>query len=353
MSERRQDVLVGLFVLIGLSALAGLIIWFGEAPEWLGGKTYDVKILFRGALSEVQEGTPLVLRGIPIGRVATLQFIDPARPEDGTHVIAAIDQKYVIPRASTARVRPAAIGFGRTDIVIELPEVPTGGNEPTDGSAEIAGKMGSPLDAFFDERVIMTLETTSKRIGDLAEQLKPVAQDLHEILKLRPVSEVEAAAGTENPIPPNLYSAVDRLYRVLTHFDQVLGDPATQSNVKVAIENLRLASEEARAAVQDVRDFTARGREFGDRISETLDTAQAQLQTVGEKLARNSDQLASVLDNVDKATRDMAEGEGTLGLILRDPKLYDEMVLTVRQLQEAIKDLQALLKKYEEKGLLG
>lgn len=350
MDERRQDVMVGLFVLFGLVALGAMILAFGEAPQWISRRGYEIRFTF-GKLSDVQEGTAVTMGGIPIGRVSRLEFTNPERPEDGTWAVAVIEPQYRIPRVAVARVRPAAIGFGRSDIAIEFRER-LGGFYPTDGKAEIEGEMGSPLDSVFPEKIVATLTLTADRIGVLAKELTPVAKDLHEILQRRPVDEVGTVVDGR-ALSANLYSAVDRLYRVLSHFDEVLGDPKVKSNVVAAIDNFKAVSEELKVAAADIRSLSARGGEFADKFSGTLDVAREQLSVVGRGLARNSDQLAEVLDNVGKATRDLAEGDGTMGRFLRDPKLYDEMILTVRQINAAVVELRELIQMLQQKGLLG
>lgn len=350
MNERRQDLMVGLFVVIGMVALGVLVVLFGEAPHWLTGKRYAIRISFT-TLSDVQEGTEVTMNGISVGRVSTIEFKDSKYPEHGTYVYVQVDPQYQIPLASTARVRPAAIGFGRSDILIEVPAETTG-FVPQDGSAIIAGRMGSPLDAFFPQSVIATFEKTAGQIGDLAEELTPVAADLHEIMQLRTIEAVDRAKAEGGTLPPNLYTSIERLYHVLTHVDQVLGDPEVQSNLRVTIDNLRKATEEAVVAMRDVREFTQRGGAIGDKLEKTLDTAQASIDTVTRKLARNLDQLSDVLEQLDKASRTVAVGDGTIGKILRDPKLYDEMVETVKRLQVAIDDLRGLIQQLREKGIL-
>lgn len=350
MTERRQDMLVGLFVLMGLVALGGMIIVFGEAPEWLGGKRYRLQISFK-ELSDVQQGTVVAMGGIPIGRVESLEFKNRDHPEQGALVVAAIDKKYVIPVGSSARVRPAAIGFGRSDVVIQVPAVATQGLLPTDGTARILGEVGSPLDTLIPKQVISTLEKAAGQIGELAKELTPVATDLHAILQVRPIEEVDAAKTQGKTLTPNLYSSVQRLYLVLTHLDTVIGDPAVQSNVKVALQNFRDVSEEAKIAAKDIRAFAARGEAVGTKLEGTLDTARDRIDELGRKLAHNSDQLSTMLERLGKASDELAQGQGTLGMLLRDPKLYDELVFTVRKLKEAIGDIQALVQKLQEKGL--
>ncbi|MGB9625142.1 MAG: MlaD family protein [Phycisphaerae bacterium] len=350
MTERRQQMLVGLFVLCGLIALGIMTVLFGEAPQWLGGKQYTVMISFN-ELSDVQQGTAVKMRGIQIGRVRSLELKNRQHPEQGTYVLADIDREYVIPVGASARVRPAAIGFGRSDIIIEVPKVASEGFLPTDGKAILPGSMGSPLDSIIPERMVATLETTAGHIGELARELTPVATDLHQILRIRTIEELDEAQAQGRPSMPNLYSAVQRLYLVLTHLDNVIGDPAVRSNVKVAIENFKDVSVEAKAAAKDVRALAARGGGIETKLENTLDTARDRIDELARKLMHNSDQLAVTLEHLSRASADLSEGQGTLGLLLRDPKLYDELVFTVRKLKEAIGEIQALVDKLQQKGL--
>ncbi len=351
MTERRQDLMVGVFMLAGIVALGAMVVAFGEAPEWLlGGRRYEVLISFT-RLSDVQEGTAVRMRGIEVGRVKTMRFKSVGHPEEGTYVVAQIDSQYVIPKGSTARVRPAAIGFGRSDILIEVPTPANQGFLPKDGNAMIPGEVGSPLDSIIPERVVATLETATRQIGELAKELTPVANDLHMILQVRSIRQVETTQPAGRQVLPNLYTAVERLYRVLTHFDTVLGDPAVQSNIKVAVANFKDVSDELKIAARDIRAFASRGEAVGDKLEKTLDVTRDEIRTVGQKLADNSDRLAAVFDNMEKATRDMAEGQGTLGMLLRDPKLYDELLLTTQRLRATIEELNTLVKKLQDKGL--
>jgi hypothetical protein len=351
MTERRQQILVGLFVLCGLVALGIMTIMFGEAPQWLSGARYYRLTISFNELSDVQQGTAVRMRGIMIGRVESLEFKNRDHPEQGTYVIVDIDSQYVIPVGSKAKVRPAAIGFGRSDIVIEVPSVADRGLLPSDGTAMMLGEVGSPLDSIIPERIVSTLETTAARIGDLAKDLTPVAGDLHQILRMRPIEELEQAKVEGKPLTPNLSSAVQRLYLVLTHLDMVIGNPAVRSNLEVAIENFKDVSVDAKAAAKDIRAFAERGGVVEAKMEDTLDTAKDRINDLARKLMHNSDQLAVMLEHLSKASADLSEGQGTLGLLLRDPKLYDELVFTIRKVKEAVGEIQALVDKLQQKGL--
>ena len=52
------------------------------------------------------------------------------------------------------------------------------------------------------------------------------------------------------------------------------------------------------------------------------------------------------------ASRDLAEGDGTMGMLLRDPKFHEALLLTTERLGEAARELQVLVKQWQDKGLL-
>ena len=56
------------------------------------------------------------------------------------------------------------------------------------------------------------------------------------------------------------------------------------------------------------------------------------------------------LDYFASAGRDLAEGQGTLGLMLRDPKFYEELFLTVERLAAAAQDLQVTVRQWRDAG---
>jgi hypothetical protein len=156
----------------------------------------------------------------------------------------------------------------------------------------------------------------------------------------------------------NLYTAVQRLYRVLTHFDTVLGDPQVQSNVKLTVDNFRVASEGVKAAVEDLKIFGEQAKAVAtaargtmDKVDKTVVITQEHIDTLGRQLTADADKLSRMLDYFIKVGQQMAEGDGTAGMLLRDPKLYDELLLTFQRLGAAASDMQTLIREWQAQGI--
>ena len=47
----------------------------------------------------------------------------------------------------------------------------------------------------------------------------------------------------------------------------------------------------------------------------------------------------------------MNSGQGTVGRLMNDPKLYDEMTEAAQRLTITLRDLQALVRRVKEEGL--
>ncbi|MHC4326352.1 MAG: MlaD family protein [Planctomycetota bacterium] len=129
-TQRRHNVVVGLFVILGISALVWLIFKFGDLPGIVTKlDSFEVFVQFPTAPG-VQKDTPVRFCGYQIGRVTTVMA--PEVREDmvsgleyyQTVVILSIDKRYVtIP--SGVEVKMMTRGLGSSYIELkQLPGVP-------------------------------------------------------------------------------------------------------------------------------------------------------------------------------------------------------------------------------------
>jgi len=355
-SERRRNLLVGLFMIIALAGVAVLIVLFGEMPDWLvGARAYHVHVYF-GQLRGLTIGTDVEMGSIRVGRVGDIQRRNVDDPALGVDVTLHIQEQYAVPQDAIARVHEAPLGFGRTVVVLDVRRAAAGQFVPRDGSAVLEGELVSAFDQLIPPDVVMTLQRSARQIGDLAEALTPVADDLHELFVKRSVEQVDT--DQTGQVIPNLYTAVHRLNASLKHFNEVLGDPEVKSNLRVAISNLRTVTEDARVAVRDLQAFASKAevvaddvRDITSTLSSTATRTDQQLDVIGRKIIENADKLSRVLDHLDQAARGVSQGDGTAGRFVNDPRLYESLVLTTQRLNEAIADLQSLVRDWREKGV--
>jgi methyl-accepting chemotaxis protein len=229
---------------------------------------------------------------------------------------------------------------------------------PIDGEAEIRGKLVNPLEQILDPEFMVALEKTTTQIGTLAEALTPAANAVTDLLQKRTIAQVESPDASED-MTANLYTAVERLHNVLMHVETVLGDPENQSNVQLLLENFRVASEDVRKAATGLNEFINEANVAATQASEsmvslnkTMLTSRERIDQIARKLMRNSDELSDILQHINSAARDVAEGKGTIGLLLRESEFHESLLLTVQRLGRAADELLVLIKQWQEKGIL-
>jgi len=363
MNVYRRNVLIGLFVLGGLIATGILIGKVGEASE-IPRRGYVVNATFDKVIG-MREGLDVTLAGVSVGRVKRVDLRNRAVPSEGAIVAMEIRSEFDVPSGSTATVVQPLMGQPTVNIV--TPATPTA-SLPRDGTALLPGEQLNPLSQIIDPKMMSVVEKTTEQVGQLAAALTPAARDLHVLMQKRTTAEVDLAtrAATEPGVPTsqevtaNLYTAVERMHNVLARIEAVVGDPAVQSNFKDALANLRVASEDARQASAGFRTFSQQAQQTAAKadavlvkLDATLDTTQRNIDELGQSLLSNSDKMSKLFDNFILASRSLAEGQGTLGMLLRDPKFYEELLLTVRRLKDAAADLQVLIRTWQKQGLLG
>ena len=356
MEDYRRNLTVGIFMAFGLVSLSVLIIIYGEVPKFFGADTYSVKIRFDTA-SNIDRGVAVLMKGPQIGKVDFVEYVDPAHPELGVYVIADIENQYVIPATATAEI-PIPLAFGRPNIHLKIPPGPAAANNPTDGSAIIQGSVVGPGEGLIPPQLLDNVNKATRQIGDLAERLTPVADDLHEFFQARSPQAVDAPQPGQEPAAPNLSTTVARLDGALKNINDLLGTPETKADLRQIISNFRTISEDGKAAVADIKAFAQDARSVADdakRISRKVETNLDQLTVRIDDLLKavitDAEKLGNVLDDLHQASTDLAEGDGTAGRFLRDPKLYEEITLTAQRLSATIEDLHKLIQKWDQEGV--
>jgi ABC-type transporter Mla subunit MlaD len=368
MEEGRRNLLVGIFVLLGLTALATLVILFGRGPTWLvRGGTYPLHVQF-DEVSSVRAGNLVTVKGITIGRVEDVELVPPeqravqgAGPsaaatrgdvlvarEAGVDVLLAIDTRYLIPKGSTAQTTEPMFGQGRPPIEI-LPGPSDAG--PLPPGASIQGKVYRALDSILPSRMVGMVETTARQIGDAAEALTPVLDEMKEIMQRRSPREVDQFGGPQG----NLSSALARLDASLKHFNDVMGDGQVKSQFRETVANVREMSEKGKKVMSDLetatgeaREVMADARKFVSKADQTLTNLDDRVNELSRSTMEGLDKADQFFDHLNLVGRQISSGEGNLGRFIMDGKLYEAMLITADRLSLAVEEFRALIAEWRE-----
>lgn len=349
MRETRRNLLVGLFVLAGLGALGALVVLFGEDPTAFSGRDRYTLIARFQVATGIRPGTLVTVGGITVARVLNVEFRDRARFDAGINVALVFEAGYQIPEGAIARTTEPGLGMGRPPIVLELP---SDADAPMLASGStIPGELVPAMEALFPSSVRVNFENTAMQIGRAAAALTPVLEDMHVLLQQFDLTLVDQPGGPQG----NLATAMTRLDGALKHFNDVLGDPNVQSQLRGAVADLGATSADARLAAADLRAVAAQSRQVATdaqallvRAEGTLDNLDENVREVAVGSTRALNQASEALTEVTRLGQRVNAGEGTIGKLLTDDRLFESMVLTFRRLAETAEEFRLLIKEWQK-----
>jgi phospholipid/cholesterol/gamma-HCH transport system substrate-binding protein len=327
MDERIMQFRVGAMVVGTLLAAGILLLLMGEFPTFgFGRGTYRLEIQFERAPGVTKE-TPVRKSGILIGRVASVRFAD-----DGSVLVdVAIQGDVKLRKNEICRIKGGLLG----DAVLEFVPGPGKSDEFfADGDRIEQGQVVSdPLEVLADIRgdlssAIQTFNKAGLEIGRLAttinnlveendEQVKRIMVETEQALKSfnRAMANVEKIAGDEE-IQAGLRRALADLPRILDQSQKTFD--SIQGTIQLTNENLT-----------NLKGFTGPLGERGDKLV--------------LKVADSVDKLDQLLAQMVRLGEVLNTGEGSLGRLLRDPDLYQALVRSARNVEEATKQLRPIL----------
>ena len=289
--QKRRNIIVGVFVLIGVCALVWLIFVFGELPVTVSKlKSFQVSAQFPTAPG-VQKETPVRFCGYQIGRVTKVK--PPEKRRDlktgleyhQTLVVLGIDKEYVnIPANVEVKLMTRGLGSSYIELVVDpaLPPEPVDPNRPdtkflADGML-LQGSTGMTSE-FFPE-------ASQKKLEELVDGIKVLV-------------------GNANAI---------------------LGDKDNRHNLKSMLANLAEVSSSAVSTTERLDKLLATATETSHQLGETL----VEMRLVLEKINA---------------------GNGTASRFVNDARLYETLLDSTKELRSLLREVERLVAKSREEGI--
>ena len=307
--QRRRNLLVGVFVIVGLAALVWLVFKFGDLPIKVSElRSFEVIVQFPTAKG-IEKNTPVEFCGYQIGTVTGIMA--PERLEDQdthlvyhqTKVILSIDKKYTdIPSNVDVKLVTRSLGSS----IIELVTDPTRPVKPRDPNR--------PETKFLVGGMLRQGST-----GMTSEFFPAESQKKFEEL-------------------------IDSFNSLVKNANDILGDQTTKQNFKLILANLSEATKRATETLKQVQEFSAVG-------TSTLKSADAGMNKVVIALVDTTEQLSKTVSQSRILLEKISQGQGTAAKLLNDGRLYESMLESTEQLQALLTELKSLVTQVKEKGL--
>jgi phospholipid/cholesterol/gamma-HCH transport system substrate-binding protein len=340
MSDFRKNFIVGLTMLLGLGLLATMIILFGKGPARLFGPN-RINVTFLAPRADgLSEGSEVRYLGKDVGNVQSVD-LDP------------LDQRRVIVRAVVNRIPPLpgnVIGKIRTQLV--------GGGSTLDLEVMDHNAKGEVLlhpvpegQLQADQQLktdFVGVDVLPPEIGELAAELRTT------VLELRKSNLV----GNTNELVKEITVDAQRVGKLVDSLNANLGDPKVEEDFKTSMANIRSVTDHATRASENLEKFTAgldpiahKVEGVADHASATLSKAQSDIDQITQKVDDRLVQAAKLLQSVQSIAEKIDHGQGTAGLLINDPKLYQEMAGAAQELKGTIADLRLLIQQWTQEGV--
>ena len=343
-TTKRTDLLVGFTGIFGFLGLATILFLFGEI-QFSRAPTYPLTLALDEARG-LETGAAVTLNGVPVGRVESLATADD--PRDGVIVATAINQGQDIPRAIEILITSDLVG----NTTLSIRTLPRGEGEPgliqpgetfTADAQDLIDRIASVIDDRFSGVTgsLDSLDQTAASVTRLADTYTRVGENLE--LMLDPDQADPDNANTEDT-QPNIFRTVARIERAVQNANRWLGDENLQSDVSSSVADARRTFDEIQAAAEEVQQ-TARN------ISTRADTVAEGAHQAVQAFIDSARRLDAALDQAQTLLAAVNAGEGTAGLLARNPDLYRNINDASIRLERMLEEFELLLRKYRTEGI--
>jgi len=276
--ELTMEVVVGAFMVIVFLGLGYFTIILSK--EAIFRKKSEIQVTFSSVMG-LRVGDNVVVRGMPVGKVKSLELLDSDKDCAGVCTTLSLDNPLVMREGYSARIVTTSILGGRQM------QINTG---PSDAPAlELERYRGqTPYDLMEDAAEIVNAAREQIIEGKVFEKIRNVADQIDQM-----VTRVNAGHG----LLGKMLSDDETVYRDL------------------------------QAGVSSLREIMQRLQNGEGAIGKLLSGES----TVYDDLAATVEAARRIAERVDR-------GEGTLGRLLTDDSMYNEIEATVGEIRAAVDD---------------
>lgn len=162
------------------------------------------------------------------------------------------------------------------------------------------------------------------------------------------------AMGQLSAMIPAVEAMLPKLDSILASVNALLADPAlaqTLHNVETVTQNLTNSSAELNKLMATMNHGVPTMMTKANRVLDNADVLTANLASLD--LASTKQQVDNTIASVQQLTNRLNSNDGTLGLLMNDPSLYNNLTSTMRDADSLLVNLRQHPKRYVHFSLFG
>jgi phospholipid/cholesterol/gamma-HCH transport system substrate-binding protein len=325
MPTYRRNILVGLTVLGGLIVFGWMVLTFSKSTAQLFAPP-QIPVHFHTSRADgLSDGSEVRYLGVEVGRVTKL-----SRDPDGSGVTvdALVERDPSLPENLHAQIITAS-ALGGTSLINLIVN-----GDKAQGALAPDASIGADYVGLQLNLIPPSIAQTANEVGQLSEELRKTVRQLRE-------------SGAINDLDSTIKSINTQAAKVGEFFNSlqdVFGDKETQTDLKTAITNLRATTDKLSTLADSIQKTS-------DTASATINSTKKDIDDLSKQIGDRLVQIAGALDSVQSIMQKVDKGQGTAGQLVNDPRLYQSLVDTVRQLNMTVADLKRLVEQWEQEGV--
>ncbi|MCE9588949.1 MAG: MlaD family protein [Planctomycetes bacterium] len=342
MTERSRNIAVGLTALFGVLSMAGLMMLFGYVPIFME-KGYLVTVELPNASGLNPEGM-VRLNGIDIGRIKEVKLDDASGK---VHIVCTINEGVKIPPDVYVKVFAPMFG-GTAALDFDLSKLTPEQRHQSlraDGTALLIGHVPTMAGEFARELQAaingpaQDLAKVKESFTQLSDTWTTVGNDVHQLLEQRKTADVDAGKAAGN------------LTTVLARADQRLAEMQTLIKGVESWINDEQMRADIKATLANAKSMTANANEGVTEMRATMKDARVDINAVSKRYIAVADDLSGAVNELRETIAQAKKGEGTVGKLLNDPALYNNLNDAATRATKAMEAFKLLIEKWKAEGL--
>jgi len=307
-SERSTEIKVGLFVLFGLLGLVLVVLVLGQKRHVFEARVHVHSIF--SSVGGLAAGAPVQIAGVSVGTVSNISF-DRTQPQPRIRVDMEVTEQ--------------ALELLRTDSLARISSQGLLGDKLIDITPGSQLTQPLPRDGLVASSPPADLDHLVAQASRAMEKLQRVADNAARF------TDELASESVRRDLRGSL-AAIRKLLDATAHGEglahAVFYDKRTArelQSIAVGVDNLVSHTDKAIAALQPIlRSTDKEGRQLLNNLSRAArGVGQLSEQVRDSRVVAN---LEVSSENLAQVTGKLRQGEGTLGALLQDPTVYEQLV---------------------------
>jgi phospholipid/cholesterol/gamma-HCH transport system substrate-binding protein len=305
-----REVKVGFVFVVAISVMIWGLMYLKGLEIFKSKRTFYAQYEYVNGLVV---SNPVSIKGMKVGQVKKLYF---SKKDPGKIIVElVVENDYPIPKNSVAKIVSTGL-IGSKEIEISL-----GDSKET---LETGDTLQALTEATLGEEVNRQIIPLKEKAENLISSIDTVADIVRDLLNKK--------------TRDNLVTAIEHVKEALQNLSHITYNLDTL----VVSQRNHLAS-----IISNVESISLNLSQNNDKIKNIL----TNFSDISDSLAKAN--IPAILNNVDRTITDLNHaigkinnGEGTVGLLLNDKKLYDEVTKAAKDLNLLLEDIKANPSKY-------